>query len=98
MSLTDEQAAILDFEKSWWRYAGAKETAVRETFGMSFPRYFQALNAILELPEAMAYDPFTVKRLLRLRDARAGARSASRLSGPILDRMADDKADTGSVV
>lgn len=80
MSLTDEQLAILDFEKSWWRYAGAKETAVREQFGMTFPRYFQALNAIIELPEAMAHDPFTVRRLLRLRDKRADARSAQRLT------------------
>lgn len=79
MSLSDEQAEILAFEKTWWRYAGAKETAVRETFGMTFPRYFQVLNAIIDLPAAMAADPFTVKRLLRLRDQRADARSAQRL-------------------
>lgn len=76
MSLSDEQAAILAFEKQWWRYAGAKETAIRETFGLTMPLYFQKLNAILELPAAMEADPFTVKRLLRLRDQRAGQRSA----------------------
>lgn len=79
MRLTDQQREILDFEKTWWKYAGAKETAVRERFGISMVGYYQQLNAILELPQAMAHDPFTVKRLRRLRDARRVQRSARRL-------------------
>lgn len=79
MSLSDQQREILDFEKSWWKYAGAKEAAARERFGISMVVYYQQLNAVLDLPEAMAHDPFTVKRLRRLRDARRGQRSARRL-------------------
>lgn len=76
MSLSDEQAAILAFEKQWWRYAGAKESKVRETFGIDAVTYYARLNHVIELPGAMEADPFTVKRLLRLRGARAAQRSA----------------------
>src|SRR5690349_8006159 len=76
MSLSGEQKAILDFERPWWKYQGAKETAVRERFDMSLTRYYQVVNSIIELPEAMAYDPLLVKRLRRMRDARARQRDA----------------------
>jgi hypothetical protein len=33
--LTDLDREILDFERQWWKYAGAKEPTVRETFDMS---------------------------------------------------------------
>jgi hypothetical protein len=69
----------LAFERQWWKYAGAKEHAVREQFDMSATRYYQVLNALIDQPEAMAYDPLLVKRLRRLRTARQRARSARRL-------------------
>ncbi len=28
-SLTDLEGRILDFERNWWRFAGAKETAIK---------------------------------------------------------------------
>ena len=34
-SLSDRDREILEFERQWWKYAGAKETAVREKFDMS---------------------------------------------------------------
>ena len=37
--LTDRDLAILEFELQWWRYAGAKEQAIREKFDMSATRY-----------------------------------------------------------
>lgn len=74
--LTDEQRAILDFEHQWWKYAGAKESAVREKFDMSSTRYYQVLSALLDEPAALAYAPMTVKRLQRLRDRRREARRA----------------------
>jgi hypothetical protein len=70
---------ILAFERQWWKYAGAKEQAVRELFDLSATRYYQILNAILEKPEAMAADPLLVKRLRRLRSVRARTRAARRL-------------------
>jgi hypothetical protein len=77
--LTDDERKILDFERHWWKYAGAKETAVRETFGTSSTRHYQRVNAIIDKPEALAYDPLLVRRLRRLRAARARQRSALRL-------------------
>ena len=77
--LTDREQEILAFERQWWKYAGAKEQAIRELFDMSATRYYQVLNALLDRPEAMAFDPMLVKRLRRLRAARQRARSARRL-------------------
>ena len=77
--LADRDRAILEFERQWWRYAGSKEQAVRELFGMSATRYYQVLNALIDRPEAVAHDPMLVKRLRRLRSSRQRARSARRL-------------------
>ena len=77
--LSERDREILDFERMWWKYAGAKEQAVREKFDMSSTRYYQVLNALLDRPEALAADPMLVKRLRRLRTARQRARSARRL-------------------
>jgi Protein of unknown function (DUF3263) len=77
--LDDRDRAIFEFERQWWRYAGGKEQAVRELFGMSATRYYQVLNALIDRPEAMAHDPMLVKRLRRLRSSRQRARSARRL-------------------
>ena len=77
--LSERDRQILSFERHWWNYAGAKEQAVREQFDMSATRYYQVLNALMDRPEALAYDPLLVKRLRRLRSARQRARSARRL-------------------
>jgi Protein of unknown function (DUF3263) len=77
--LSDRDRAILEFERQWWKYAGAKETAVREQFDMSATRYYQVLNALIDRPEALAVDPLLVRRLRRLRAARQRQRSARRL-------------------
>lgn len=79
MALTDRELAMLELECSWFRYAGAKETVVRERFGVSLARYLQELHALMDRPEALAADPMTVKRLRRLRADRQRQRSARRL-------------------
>jgi len=76
--LNREQRELLAFERQWWKYAGAKEQAIRELFGVSATRYYQALNALLDNPAAMAEDPLLVKRLRRLRDGRQRTRDARR--------------------
>lgn len=68
--LSDRDRAILDFEKKWWRYPGAKEQAIRDHLGMPATRYYQLLNALLDRPEALGYDPILVRRLRRLRARR----------------------------
>jgi hypothetical protein len=77
--LSERDRDILNFERQWWKYAGAKEQAVREKFDMSSTRYYQVLNALIDRPESLAFDPLLVRRLRRLRAARQRARSARRL-------------------
>ena len=74
--LSDLEARILDFERSWWRYAGAKESAIKELFDMSAPRYYQLLNDLIDREDALLASPMLVKRLRRLRQARMNARSS----------------------
>ena len=77
--LTRRDREILAFERQWWKYAGAKEQAIRELFDMSATRYYQVLNALIDTPAALAADPMLVKRLRRLRASRQRQRSARRL-------------------
>lgn len=77
--LTEREREILSFERQWWKYAGAKERAIRELFNMSATRYYQVLNALIDRPESLAHDPMLIKRLRRLRSSRQRARSARRL-------------------
>jgi hypothetical protein len=79
-ALGDRDAAILAFERQWWRHAGAKEQAIREEFGLSAARYYQLLGALIDSPAALHHDPMLVKRLQRLRDARMTARSTRTLA------------------
>ena len=77
--LSRREREILAFERQWWKYAGAKEQAIRELFDMSTTRYYQVLNALIDTPAALAADPMLVKRLRRLRATRQRQRSARRL-------------------
>lgn len=77
--LSRREHDILSFERQWWKYAGAKEEAIKELFDMSATRYYQVLNALVDRPEALAADPMLVKRLRRLRASRQKARAARRL-------------------
>lgn len=77
--LSERDREIIAFERQWWKYAGAKEQAIRELFDMSSTRYYQVLNAIIDNPMALEADPMLVKRLRRLRASRQRARSARRL-------------------
>ena len=76
--LEPHEQEILAFERQWWKYAGAKEQAVRELFDMSPTRYYQVLNTLIDRPEALAHDPMLIKR----RQSLQLARSARRLGLP----------------
>jgi hypothetical protein len=78
-SLPERDARILDFEREWWKYAGAKEQAIKERFDVSPTRYYQLLNRIIDDETAVAHDPMLVKRLRRLRSQRQRQRAARRL-------------------
>ncbi len=77
LSARDQQ--MLALERQWWKYAGAKEQAIRELFDLSATRYYQILNALIDTEDALAHDPMLVKRLRRLRTTRQRARTARRL-------------------
>ena len=77
--LTRREHQMLTFERQWWRQPGAKETAIREQFGVPPTRYYQVLNALVDRPAALAADPLLVRRLRRLRSARRQRRSPSLL-------------------
>jgi transposase len=72
---------ILAFERAWWQYAGAKEDAIEERFGVSVSAYYQLLNALLDDESLAALDPMLVKRLKRQRAQRQRDRAASRAAG-----------------
>lgn len=78
--LTAREAALLDFEATWWEASGSKDAEIRERFDMSAPRYYQELNQLIDRPEAIAHQPLLVKRLRRLRQRRQENRSARHLS------------------
>jgi hypothetical protein len=77
--LAPREAEMLAFERQWWKFAGAKEQAIRELFDMSATRYYQVLNTLIDRPEALAHDPMLVKRLRRTREARRRSSSARSL-------------------
>jgi hypothetical protein len=78
--LSRREHEMLAFERHWWRHAGAKETAIRDRFGMPPTRYYQVLNALVDHPAALALDPLLVRRLRRLRSGRQRTRSSR---GPV---------------
>jgi Protein of unknown function (DUF3263) len=73
--LTDRERAMLEFERFWWRHAGSKEQAIRETFDLSATHYYRLLNALLDQPAAVEFDALVVGRLRRLRASRARRRA-----------------------
>lgn len=68
--LSELERAILEFERQHYKYAGAKEAAIRARFDLSPTRYYQQLNRLLDSPQAVADFPQVIYRLRRLRQER----------------------------
>jgi hypothetical protein len=79
--LSARDREILDFERQWWKYAGAKEQAVRELFDLSATRYYQVLNALIDSPAALTRGPHPAQPLDEHRVVRQRGRTARRLEG-----------------
>ncbi|WP_350349306.1 DUF3263 domain-containing protein [Agromyces sp. G08B096] len=79
-ALGDLDRRILAFESRSFADPGAKAEAVRAEFGISAARYYRILGGLIDSPAALRHDPMLVKRLQRMRDARAAARSRRTLS------------------
>ena len=77
--LSEFEVKMLEFERSWWRHAGVKESSIKELFNLTPPAYYQLLNNLIDRQEALMAEPILVKRLRRLRESRTVARSSSKL-------------------
>jgi hypothetical protein len=68
--LTDTERKMLEFARLSWTYEGARESAIREQFGMSRDVYSLKLVRLIDTEAAMAFDPITCRRLRDVRDRR----------------------------
>ena len=41
--LSELETQILEFERTWWRHAGAKESSIKELFNLTPPAYYLSL-------------------------------------------------------
>ena len=74
MALSDRDRAILEFEQRWWLEPGTKEAALRAQLDLSPSRYRELLYALIDDPEAMAFDPMVVRRVRKVRERNRKAR------------------------
>jgi hypothetical protein len=77
--LTADERSLLDFASWQYRFPGKQEADLRELFGFGASTYWRKVNDLLDRPAALAYDPVTVNRLLRVREDRRAARSVDLL-------------------
>ena len=82
MTLSPHDEAILDFEARWWQMSGRKDDHIRAQFEMSPSSYYRALHALVQSPDADAYDPLTVRRVRRRRDQARRERIEGRRADP----------------
>ena len=82
MALTDAQCALLDFERTWWQLPQRKTEEIRSRFGFSSSSYYRALYALVDRPDAVAYDPLTVRRVRRRREQSRRERIEGRRADP----------------
>jgi Protein of unknown function (DUF3263) len=73
--LGERERRVLEFERHWWRHAGAKEEAIRRQFDLGPTAYYQLLSRLIDEPAALDHDPMLVKRLQRQRAARRRRRA-----------------------
>jgi hypothetical protein len=77
--LSELELRLLEFERTWWRHAGSKESAIKELFNLTPPAYYQMLNNLIDRNEALLAEPILVKRLRRIREARSASRTSTSL-------------------
>lgn len=83
MALSEQERAVLDYERSWWKEPGPKESAIRARLGLSPSRYYRLLGSLLDSADAYDYDPLVIRRLRRTREQRRRARYEGRtVDGP----------------
>lgn len=77
-ALTPLEHGVLAFEKAGrWKFIGAKEALIWDTFKISLTRYFQVLDHAIDKWEAQREYPALVRQLRSVREARRKVRSAT---------------------
>lgn len=66
--MNDLEREVLDLEREYPRYNGAKDDQIRRRLNMSATSYFQILNRLLDDPAALEADPVLINRLRRIRE------------------------------
>lgn len=56
---------MLDLERSWWLEWSTKQDAICSGLSRSPAYYYAALRRIVDLPEAVEYDPLVTLRVRR---------------------------------
>lgn len=79
--LSDFDATLLNFEEKAPRSLGLKEDLIRKELGISPIRYYQRLNVLIDVPEAVEKHPVLLSRLRRQRDRRADERDRAKEAG-----------------
>ena len=69
-ALTEQDRAMLDLERRFFRLPGSKDAAIRDELDLTPTRYYQLLQQLLDRPEALAAEPTLVGRLRRMREQR----------------------------
>ena len=82
MELTPHDRAVLDFERAWWQFPARKNDEIRARFAMAASTYYRTLHTLIDRPEALSYDPLTVRRLRRRRDQARRGRIEGRRADP----------------
>lgn len=63
--LTDQDRRVIDFERCWWLLPGPKDRDIHEVFGFGAADYYRILRGLIDDPDALSYDPLTMRRLRR---------------------------------
>ncbi len=81
MALSDQERAILDFERGWVLESGVKDAAIRDRLGLSPSVFYRVRRALVACDDALEYDPLLVRRLRRDGEDRRRARFEGRSAG-----------------
>ena len=80
--LNARERAVIDFEREWFTLPGNKDANIVRVLGISPTTYRRTLLQAVERTAAFVYDPLTVARVRRQRDARRRERHEGRRADP----------------
>lgn len=76
MALTNRERLALELAATPYRYPAVREARALDELGLTPTSYWYFVDTLLDRPDALEAMPDAVRRLKRLRAARAAARRA----------------------